>query len=72
MCPSIPTHKHSYMTKPRLLLETDDETMGYVYSGSRTYPEPRPRVSRCWCTEPATRPTGSGSYIMLIQECNRR
>jgi len=27
MCPSIPIHIHPYMSIPRLLLETDDETM---------------------------------------------
>jgi len=26
MYPSVPTHIHPYMSKPRLLLETDDET----------------------------------------------
>ena len=26
MCPSVPTHIHPYMSKLRLLLETDDET----------------------------------------------
>jgi len=28
MCPSVPTHIHLYMSKLRLLLETDDETNG--------------------------------------------
>ena len=46
--------------------------MGYVYSESRTCPRQRPRVFRYWCTEPAARPTGSGSYILPIQEYNRR
>ena len=33
MCPSVLTHIYPYMSKPRLLLETDDEIVGYVYSG---------------------------------------
>jgi len=40
VCPSVPIHIHPYMSKLRLLLKTDDETMGYIYSGSRTYPGP--------------------------------
>jgi len=28
MCPSIPTYIHPYMSKPRLLLEINDETNG--------------------------------------------
>ena len=49
MCPSVPTHIHSYMSKSRLLLETDDETMSYVYGGSCTCLGPRPKVFHCWC-----------------------
>ena len=48
MCPSVPTHIRPYMSKPSLLLETDDKTMGYVYSGSHTYPGPRLRMFRSW------------------------
>jgi len=40
MCPSVPTHMHPYISKPRLLLKNDDETMGYIYSGSRICPGP--------------------------------
>jgi len=36
------------MSKPSLLLEIDSKTMGYVYSGSRIYPGPRPRIFRSW------------------------
>jgi len=57
MCPSVPTHIHPYMSKLRLLLETDDETMGYIYSGSRTYPGPQPRMFRS-DPKPAARQTG--------------
>ena len=67
MCPSIPTHMHSYMRKLRLLLETNDEIMCYVYSGSV-----HAQGGSLLVYEPATRPTGSGSQIMPDQECNRR
>jgi len=60
------------MSKLRLLLKTDDEINGYVYSGSSACPGPQSRVFRCWCTEPATRRTGGGSYCMPIQEYNMR
>jgi len=32
------------MSKPRLLLKIDDETMRYVYSGSHAYPGPQPKM----------------------------
>jgi len=48
MYPGVPTHIHSYMSKPKLLLETDDKTIGYVYSGSRAYTRPRPIMFHCW------------------------
>jgi len=41
-------HIHSYMSKPSLLLETDDETMGFVHSGSRTYSGLWPRMFLSW------------------------
>ena len=37
MCPSVPTHIHPYMSKPKLLLETDDETMVYVYCNTSIF-----------------------------------
>jgi len=49
MCTGVRSIPHtSIMSKSRLLLETDDEIMGYVYSGSRTYPRPWPRMFQCW------------------------
>jgi len=50
------------MRKLRLLLETNDEIMCYVYSGS-VHAQGGPLL----VYEPATRPTGSGLYIMPIQ-----
>jgi len=44
----------------------------YVYSGSRAYPGPWPKMFRCWSTEPVAWHTGSGSYIMSIKEYNKR
>jgi len=38
MCPSVPTHIRSYMSKLRLLLKTDDKLTSYVYSESRACP----------------------------------
>jgi len=69
MYPSIPTHIHLYMSKLRLLLKLMTIPMGYVYIESRICAGPRPRVFHYWCTGPAARPIGSGSYIMPIQEC---
>jgi len=42
--------------------------MSYVYSGSST---PRPKNSNAG-SEPAARQIGSGSYIMPIQEYNKK
>jgi len=36
------------MSKLRLLLKIDDETKSYVYSVSRVYPGPWPKIFRCW------------------------
>ena len=55
------------MSKSDCLLETDGKPIGYVYSGSRTCPGPRPMVFRHWCTESATRHIG-GSYCMSYHE----
>ena len=40
MCPSVPTHIDPYMSKSRLLLETDDMINVLCLSGSRTCPGP--------------------------------
>jgi len=71
MCPSIPIHIHPYMSKLRLLLKLMMKSMYYVYSGSRTYPD---HDSGCSDADPkpAARQTRGGSYIMSIQEYNRR
>ena len=65
MCPSVPTHIHPYMSKLRLLLETDDETNGlclqWILYMTTTQGVPLLVYEK-----------GSGSYIMPIQECNRR
>ena len=71
MCPSIPTHIHPYMSKLRLLLETDDEIMGYIYNGSLRTQDHDPGCSGA-DPEPTARQTGGGSYCMPIQECNRK
>jgi len=42
------THIPPYMSKQRLLLETDDEIICYIYSGSCAYPGPRPIMFRYW------------------------
>jgi len=58
------------MSKPRLLLEIDDETMSYVYSGSRTYLGPWPRMFLCWCMEP--RQSAGRSRVLLHAYSGRR
>jgi len=39
MCASLPTHIHSYMSKLRLLLETDDKTNGVCLQWVQCIPE---------------------------------
>jgi len=40
MCPNVPTHIHPYMSKLRLLFETDDETNGLCLQWADAYPGP--------------------------------
>ena len=67
----LPAHIHAYVSKLRLSLETDDETNELYLQRVSYIPGHDPR---CFGAdpEPAARQTGSGSYIMLIQEYNRR
>ena len=72
MYPSIPTHIHSYMSELKLLLETNDETNGlclqWVPYIPGTTAQDVPELTR---NLPLDKQEG-GSYIMPIQECNRR
>ena len=71
MCPSIPTHIHPHMSKPRMLLKLMMKPMCYAYNGSRTSQDHDPGCSGA-NPEPAARQIGGGFYIMPLQEYNRR
>jgi len=67
MCPSIPIHIHPYMSIPRLLLETDDETMVmFTVSPVHTWNHDPGRSNAD--SKLAARETKGGSYIIPIQE----
>jgi len=72
MCPSVPTHIHPYMSKLRLLFETDDETnmlcLQWVSYIPGTTAQDVPMLTR---NLPLGKQEG-WSYIMLIQKYNRR
>ena len=44
MWTSVPAHIYPHLSKARLLLETNGVSTNNVYSGSRAYPGPRPRI----------------------------
>jgi len=60
------------MSNLRLLLETDDETIDYVYSGSVHARDHDPGCFVASVTKSAARRTGDGSYCMPIHECNKK
>jgi len=72
MCPSVPTHIHPYTSKLRSLLETDDETtvlcLQWVPYIPGSTAQDAPVLTR---NLPLSKHEG-GSYIMPIQEYNRR
>ena len=72
MCPSVPTHIHPYMSKLRLLLETDDETnvlcLQWVPCIPGTTTQDILVLTR---NLPLGKQEGE-SYIIPIQEYNRR
>jgi len=53
-------------------LETDDETIDYVYSGSVHARDHDPGCFVASVTKSAARRTGDGSYCMPIHECNKK
>ena len=71
MCPSVPSHIHPYMSKSRLLLETNDETdvlcLQWVPYIPRTTTQDLPVLTQ---DLPLGKQEGE-SYCMTIQKCNR-
>jgi len=71
MCPSIPTRIHPYMSKLRLLLETDDENNELCLGGPVHAQDHGPgcSVAGVWN---GCKAYGGGSYCMPIQDYNMR
>ena len=72
MCPSVPIHIHPYMSKLRLLLKTDDETNVLYLQWVQYIPETTARDVLVLIRNLPLGKQESGSYIMPIEEYNRR
>ena len=68
MCHSVPTHIHPYMSKLRLLLETDDEIYGLCLQWVPYMPGITTQGVPLLVYGTSRKVYESGSYIMPIQE----
>ena len=62
-------HIHPYMSKSSFLLETNDEIMSYIYSGSLRAPDHDPR---CWCYGTGQKAYRRWVLLYAHHECNKR
>ena len=72
MCPSVPTHLHPYMSRPRLLLKTDNETNVLCLQRVPYIPETTVQDVLVLTQNLPLGKQEGGSYIMSIQKYNRK
>jgi len=72
MFPSVPTHIHPYMSKPRLLLKTDDEANKLGLQWVSYMPETTTQGVLLLVYEVGRKAYRRWVLYYPIQECNRR